>query len=272
MFRPLVFGSLLAIVGFVAWPWSAATAPTPGEKADTSLAGKLDKTVKFNGFDDPKLTLLEVLDNLAKRHDLAFDINEAAFKAGGLQDVGKSEIVGTPIPALNDVRLSTVLRKILNRVPAESGAVYLVRRDVIEITTGAFLEAEIFGQASQGPRLPLVHANLDKKPLDEALKELADQADFNVLLDNRAAEMAKTPVSGKFTNTPLDTAVRLLADMADLRHVHLDNVLYVTTKENAAALETRLEKEKNKEGDEPAPRMRKGGTRGVLPQVGAGAS
>jgi hypothetical protein len=39
------------------------------------------------------------------------------------------------------------------------------------------------------------------------------------------------------TNVPLDTAVQLLADMAELKVVHRDNVLYVTTPEHAAKLE-----------------------------------
>src|SRR6185437_4373035 len=85
---------------------------------------------------------------------------------------------------------------------------------------------------------------LSKSPLEDAVKELAEQAEFNVVFDNRAADKAKTTVSAVFRNTPLDTALRLLADMADLRAVHLDNVLYVTTKENAAALEARLDRER----------------------------
>ncbi len=36
---------------------------------------------------------------------------------------------------------------------------------------------------------------------------------------------------------PLDTAVRILADMADLQPVIMDNVIYVTTRENAVRLE-----------------------------------
>jgi hypothetical protein len=95
-----------------------------------------------------------------------------------------------------------------------------------------------------------VNATFDKFPLEEAARELADQAEFTVLVDSRAAEKAKTPVSARLLNTPLDTALRLLTDVADLRTVHLDNVLYITTKENAAALEARLEKEKGPEGDQ----------------------
>ena len=41
-------------------------------------------------------------------------------------------------------------------------------------------------------------------------------------------------------------AVLILADMADLRPVALDNVLYVTTKENAEDLQARQDNQRNK--------------------------
>jgi hypothetical protein len=148
----------------------------------------------------------------------------------------------------------------------------MVRDDRIEITTGAVQAAEVWGDFN-GARLPLVNATFDKVPLEDAVKELSEQADFSVLLDNRAADKGHTPVSARLRNTPLDTAVRLLADMADLRPIHLDDVLYVTTKENAAALDARIDKEKtgNPMDDENAQRIRKGsGPRTVLPR-GPGA-
>jgi hypothetical protein len=118
-----------------------------------------------------------------------------------------------------------------------------------------------------------VNAAFDKSPLEEAARELGNQAEFTVLVDSRAAEKAKTPVSARLLNTPLDTALRLLSDMADLRTVHLDNVLYITTRENANALEERLRQEKGPEDDNapdaaPGTGWRKGsGCLFVLPQT-----
>ncbi|HEY7310326.1 MAG TPA: hypothetical protein VH643_13260 [Gemmataceae bacterium] len=218
---------------------SAAPAPKP----PMSVPQKLAQRVKFDGIDDPKATLNDALNKLSKLYDVNFDINEKAFKFENLMEVGQTEIA-TPAPlgAMGNARLGTVLRKLLSRIPVPSGATYLVRGDHIEITTGTFQAQEIWGKYT-GPHLPLVNATLEKCTLADAVAELAEQSDFNVLVDNRAAEQAKTPVSARLLNTPLDSALRLLADMADLRTIHLDNVLYVTTKENAAALEARLQKE-----------------------------
>jgi hypothetical protein len=232
----------IAVVVFVAALGAlsgAASAPPPS----LSVPQKLAQRVKFDGFQDTKTTLTEALDKLSKLYDVTFDINEKAFAFEQIMDVGRTEIVAVnPIPAMKSVRLSTILRKILSRIPAPSGATFLVRSDQIEIATGTFLAVEVWGNY-KGPKLPLVNAALEKCSLEEAVKELAEQADFNVVLDNRAADKVKTPVTAKLLNTPLDTALRLLADMADLRSIHLDNVLYVTTKENAAALQARLDKE-----------------------------
>ncbi len=111
-------------------------------KRGLELQQLLSKPVKFPGFDDPKTTLQEVLDALAKRYNLSFDINEKAFKFENIMDVNKTEIASpNPIPEMHTT-LSTVLRRVLQRVPVPSGATYIIRRDVIEITTGTFAGAE----------------------------------------------------------------------------------------------------------------------------------
>ncbi|HWG44337.1 MAG TPA: hypothetical protein VN688_16280 [Gemmataceae bacterium] len=236
MRRVIVVACVVVGLGSVNW---AAPAPPP----PMSMPQKLMQRVKFDGIDDPKSTLEDALAKLSKLYEVNFDINEKAFKFENVMDVGKTEIASpTPVPAMKNARVNTILRKILSRVSVPSGATYLVRGDHIEITTMTFQGPEVWGKYT-GPHLSLVNAELTKVSLEEAVKELAEQTDFNVILDNRAADKAKTPVSARLLNMPLDTALRLLADMVDLRSVHLDNVLYVTTKENAAAMEARLEKE-----------------------------
>jgi hypothetical protein len=163
------------------------------------------------------------------------------------------------------VRLATVLKKILDRVPSASGATYILRRDGIEITTEAAKIAEFRNPSDHAPPNPeameapmgspnpltLVQAEFDKRPLDEALKELADATDSNVILDVRASDKVKA-VTASLINVPLDTAVDLLANMAGLQVVSRDRVLYVTTKENAEAMHKEL-KARIKPAVNPAP-------------------
>ncbi|MHB1425055.1 MAG: hypothetical protein ACYC3I_17935 [Gemmataceae bacterium] len=106
------------------------------------LRNKLGETVDYQGLEDPRATLSDTLDQLSKRYNLTFDINDKAFEMDQLPDVGKTPIAEkSPIPPMRS-QLSTILRKILKRVPAPSGTTYLIRRDVIEITTGTFAGAE----------------------------------------------------------------------------------------------------------------------------------
>ncbi len=196
------------------------------------------RPVSYGGLDDPKAKLSEVLDDLAAQYDITFNVNERAFEAEGLKYVLTTPVVtdGKTLPKLKNVAFSTVLRKILSRIPVKSGAIYLLKADSIEITTRRAVFPESY---KDGPRreLPIVSCEFEKRPLAEALKELAEMADFNIVLDARMAESAKAPITTNLDNVPLDTAVRLLADMADLRSILIDNVLYVTVKENARALE-----------------------------------
>jgi tetratricopeptide (TPR) repeat protein len=106
------------------------------------LQRNLSQPVRFDGFEDPRITLSEALDQLAKRYDLSFDINEKAFKFENVNDVAKTPITeGSAIPPMHST-LSTVLRRILQRINVPSGATYVIRQDHIEITTGIFAGAE----------------------------------------------------------------------------------------------------------------------------------
>jgi hypothetical protein len=106
------------------------------------LRQTLSQEINYEGLEDPRATLSDALDQLSKRYNLTFDINEKAFEMDQLKDVARTPVADpTPIPPMRTT-LSTVLRKILRRVPAPSGTTYLIRRDVIEITTGTFAAAE----------------------------------------------------------------------------------------------------------------------------------
>jgi hypothetical protein len=222
---------------------SAAGAPAPREEPDTSPAAALYRRADFRGFDDPKTTLEQALDKIGRQYGVRFAVNERAFRFEAVPDVLKTEIAETPLPAMKNARLDAVLKCLRKRVVVNSDATYMVRRELIEITTERFRNAEIWGLHG-GPFLPPVSRNFKKVPLDKALEELAELAEFNIVLDLRTGESGKAPVTARFLNTPLDTAVQFLADMADLRSLQRDNLLYVTSKENATAWQNRFQKER----------------------------
>lgn len=224
----------------------------PAKPARTEPVGvRLTQTVKFAGFDDPAMTLRDALEFLGKEYGLDISINERAFQFEALADPAKAPVAEKPLGKRERIRLDRLLRLVLDRVNCTSGATFVVRDHGIEVTTNQMLRGQIWG-GHNGPSLPLVNRSFDKQPLEEALKALAEQAEYNVVLDNRVGDKAKTPLTARFANAPLDTAVGFLADMADLRPVLLDNVIYVTSRENAALWAGRLKKEMTGNPEEAA--------------------
>jgi hypothetical protein len=201
------------------------------------LTHKLAEVVSLkNGF-DAKTPLKDALDFLNDQFELSpILIDTAAFKAAGLDAPADQPV---QLPRLTGVRLGSIL----SMLAAQVHGAYLVRPDHISLTTTDAWRLEIWGRSNEegGVKhrrpLPLVHATFEQRPLDEALRELADATGFSVVLDTRqAGEHSRAAVTALLNNVPLDTAVRLLADQANLQAVLLDNVLQVTTKERARAL------------------------------------
>jgi hypothetical protein len=77
-------------------------------------------------------------------------------------------------------------------------------------------------------------AKSHKRPLEDVLDDLADLSGATILIDARAGDKARTPVTAHFHNTiGLQDAVRLLAEMADTQADVREGVLFVTTKTKA---------------------------------------
>jgi hypothetical protein len=238
MSRVFAVTGLIAVLT-LALASAAPAPPQPPAKlpAPFRLAEALNKDVEYGGIDDPKTTLAEALELLTKRFDVPFRVNETAFQSANIQEPLKTEVAANgPIPAMK-ARLGTVVRKILSRVGVDSGAAITLRRDGIEITTGDAQRIEFWGAEYNGNQAPLVHVYLDRKPLDEALREIADIHELNIVLDPKAGEKGKTVVSAQLLNTPADAALDVLANMADLKTVAIRNIYFVTTPEKAKEIE-----------------------------------
>jgi hypothetical protein len=238
MVRTAVWCCLCVTLAVTASVHAAPEGTADEESRFAELAGKLAKPVKLEaGFINTPLK--DALEFLSEQYQLPMLVDTEAFKAEGIQEV---EAAPLRLQKMVGVRLSAVLQLSLAQV---NGA-YLVRPDYVEVTTAQRAAAEALGTNQPPDRLtvPLVQARFDKRPLQEALRELAASTGGTVILDtHRANEKVKVPITATLRNVPLDTAVRLLADLAGLKLVRLESVLYVTTKENALDLK-----------DDPSPR------------------
>jgi hypothetical protein len=216
----------IAALVFAAGPAYASGPP--------ELVSKLNKTVSMKAPIDAALDL--VLTELAEEHGLTGKIllDVPAFKAAGVEDIRAAMV---KLDRLNDVKVSTVLKGLLNQVDGT----YLVRDTHILITTRAARRAEL-GERDDDPdaavrdAVPLVRITFTDTTLRKALEELATKFDRTIVVAPQAAEKGDTQVSAKLINVPLDHAVELLAEMSDLALVKRGNALFVTTPERAAAL------------------------------------
>ncbi|MBL8799757.1 MAG: hypothetical protein JNM56_38095 [Planctomycetia bacterium] len=223
---------------------------TKGGVSGKELRARLRTPITLPNGIEASTPLKDALEFLAEQAGVQIFIDQNAFAAIGVQQAGEQPV---QLAKLKGVPLGRVLHLLLAQI---KGEVYhgdwLVRTEVIEATTSYHTLAEALGGPlaehfdAEGkellrtgtPRiLKLVHADFERKPLAEAVRELTETVDVSVVIDPRIGDKGKTPVTATFNNVCVDTAVELLADLGDLRAVQVDRVFYLTTKENAKAFE-----------------------------------
>lgn len=253
--RLLIVGCWLMLFGGLSLIHVEAQDPKPTKKEakndPQAVADLLDKRIDLPTLDDPTVTLSNVLEFIEKEHGLHYRVNWKALAAEGIPP-REIKVAEEPIPEMKNTRISAVIQRILERVPSQSGAHLVIRRDGIEITTGEFLRQEIWGKSFEGPFLPLVRINVAEQPFNKVLVDLANQSDRNIIVDPRLKEKADQKVTVSFVNAPLDTVILFLCTITDSDLVIRDNVIFVTTKENAATLKARFKaEEKQADLDDP---------------------
>lgn len=239
----LALFSMAAVIAGLAWAttketngrksWGAVqriTAPTDqaiDQRASRveALAKKLKQTVTAQEI-EANTTLKEALEYFSQAFDLTILLDTGTFR-----EEDGVEIEATPVrlPKLTHVPLEHALNMLLAQIPG--GATFLIRPGCVEITTLAEAAPQ---KLLQNP----VHATFQDEPLVDALRKLSDQTNVTIVVDDRVARHAKTPVTARLRRPiSVQKAVGLLAGLVDLAAVRLGDDLYVTTRANAASLE-----------------------------------
>ena len=211
-----------------------------GSDESVQLAQKLAKVIEMKDGIEAALDL--ALTELADEHGLQGKIvyDKEAFKTEGVDNVAELMV---KLPKLTGAKLGTVLDKLLGQV----NGTYLIRANLIEITTRAARKAELDLHESDPETLhrqslPVVRMTFKEITLRTALDQLAEKYDRTIVVAPQVAEKADAQINARFVNVPLDTVVELLADMVDLKLVRKSNALYVTTPERAEPLNAVEEK------------------------------
>jgi hypothetical protein len=240
MTRPIalrVFCQLALVALALAGP-SAAQADggsTPRAKLH-HLRQMLNETIDMKYFQAP-MSLKEALGLIQDKLNARYNLEDAmpvlvdarAFIGSPKDpDIYESPVKFPPFP--RQMSVAAALKVALSQVPSRN-ATFLLRNGFVEITT--------LKEASRERLLEQkVFANFERRFLREALQDLAALTGVSVTADVRLSDELNTQVTASFNNDiTLEAALRLLANMADLKLVLADGGVYITSAENAQAME-----------------------------------
>jgi hypothetical protein len=220
---------LVAVLAFVLAPTTVPAAPvTPprDEKKNETPAEKVKKSLGQNitSLDIDNQALGLALDQLHEETKINFVLDRGTIAAMGI-DVDSVTVKAS----LKNVKVKAALRTILNQY----GLTHAVVGDSVLITTE---DMAIYRQLKQR-----VTIDLDRVPMDKALKDLARETATNLMVDNRATKDAQAAVTLQLDDVPLETAVRLIGEAAGLKAVRMGNVVLMTTKAHATELRSEPE-------------------------------
>ncbi len=200
---------------------------SPIEPTTRDLFRWLEEPLDMRDFQGP-MSLKEVVGKFTevfarKAKQLPILVDVEAFRE---ENQEAPDVYETPVKFPVSPRRRTfgeALQFALSKIPTNNGT-FLVRRGLIEITTTERASPAVLLQSKVRP-------NFEKRPLAEVLNELADLTGATILVDPRAGEKARSPVTANFrSDIPLDIAVRVLAETAGLHaQVYEDSFLLITS-------------------------------------------
>jgi hypothetical protein len=191
---------------------------TPSEKVRKALDQPIDLDLKES-------SLAKAVDRFREKTKLDITIDRTTFGllGGGVID----PTVDQPLPIQGKFK-GTKVRDALRKAFEPHGLAPFVVDDAVLLTSE---EAGLQKQLKQR-----VDVDVDDVPLGAALKQLGRRKAVNLVVDQKMTKQAEKKVSLQVEDVALETAVRLLAEQAGLKAARVDNVLYVTTPEQAASI------------------------------------
>jgi RNA polymerase sigma factor (sigma-70 family) len=220
-----------------------APAPKPRESnapaAGADVAGRnqairasLDRVVDIER--PINASLHDVLEFLSDRFEVTIHVDDVAFRR---LDPPVENVEEMPVKLHKQP--GSTLHNILDMILKEFDGTAIVKRGAIYVVP---VRSNASVMTSDGPvsrgLFDRVKLSQEEQPFADAIRYVVDQTGANIVIDGRAKELTKKTVSAHLQDAPLLTAVRVLADSIDLAVVTRDNVIYITTPENALKWKT----------------------------------
>jgi len=211
----------LALIGLVGidYAWTAPVPSDPAQKTLTSaekIRKDLDQVVSVEIVEQPLPLAIEYLRDKTK---INFVLDRLTMNQMGI------DADQTPVTVrLKDVKVRTALRAVLS----SHNLSFAILGDTVLISSDEVAMARQMRQR--------VSIDLKQVEFAKALRQVAQETATNLVVDARIAKDAQQLITLQLEDVPLETAVRLMSEMAGLKPVRVGNVLFVSTKANAAEL------------------------------------
>jgi hypothetical protein len=224
--QPIYWSFTFALVGLLCYgPLLLAQDDEPapvkqGEMSAGQIRAALNQKVTL---DFESTSLSEVVAHLRTKTKIPFTLDTPLLNNLGLIDGGNN-----PQPQGPTFRLkakNVPVRQALRRMLEPFSLGFAVVGEGVFISTE---EQVSFRQFTQR-----VSVDAQGVALSKVLQQLADQTGVNVMIDQRVEKQAERSVTAQFDDVPVDSAVRLVSEVANLKAMQVDNVLLITTPENA---------------------------------------
>lgn len=216
------------------------------ERAESLDANELLKHPVTRSFE--RRPLIEVLDELSDITGVAIVLDRrVADKArvlvtAKIQQQGMT--LGTALRLLTDMTdLQCVMIDNIAYVTTPSNAKKLEKENALRRTPLIGCGGAINPWGEPYTRGSPVKFTFRQRPLAQALDDLAVNSWFAIVLDRRVADRTQVGVTARTPNSvTLEGALTVLTDMAGLRHVVLEDAVYVTSPANAQIVAAALGK------------------------------
>ncbi len=220
-----------------------------GRTAATTLALDKDAGLKEK-IDD--VTVADLLQKLGEETGTTIRLDLAYFRQAGIASPYEQKV---SIAIVRGLTVRDILEEVLDQITAsvadtapktglrvKGNQIILGRGSVALMTPGRtsvgadvpqIVEEKVLTEVLHGPIVGIAADNL---PLADFVNQLREQTGANIVVDSRVKEKLQQPVTLTLNDTRLMTALKIAGDAAELAPAVVDNVYYLTTKENAAKL------------------------------------
>jgi RNA polymerase sigma factor (sigma-70 family) len=247
-----------------------AAVAVPNALSTQQLQAKLEEPARLKDDLPANMTLREFLEFLGDRYGVTIRLDLAAFARMEINDAIQMYEQTVRLPVVRGLTVGDALREALAQVRAGGGGgagdggqpvggqvTFRIRNGQIVIVPAYITSLASTGVPTSsddaGANLPPYHLliqeegepiaySVEDKALADVLRELRRTTGANIVLDVRQRDKAKLMVSGDFNDVRLLAALRVLCDMCDLQPVALNNVYYVTSRENAERLQMEIDR------------------------------